>query len=511
MQLAQRMHGRLRGLERAHGVYVVQDTNKVKKTGSARTVAESVTDILWKKHLDGIQGIGIVPIDDDALCRWGAIDIDVYKGLDYGEFEQRVADNGFPLVLCKSKSGGVHAFLFMQEPTLASTVQRTLIGWAARLGFPKAEVFPKQTQLADTTDFGSWLNMPYFGGDNSDRHCFRGGRRLTVEEFLVWASERAQTSEGLTTPPAGSDDDLLQGCPPCIAAMAVQRLGADSGRNDWLLDYLTYARMRWGDDFESKVRAFNKRFFANPLDEREVVGTILRSSKRKVYKYRCSRGPMKALCNQTLCSQMEFGKKETKREPGVVIRNLRRAGDSWYVSVDGAELSLPDTLSLMEQRRFRRLCLEQLYKLPNQVKEETWNDIIRELLVDVQHIAVPDEMTDDGSLWAEIRVFLLTHLKVLKSPLGDPALAAMQHQSLVMADEQFYYFVIEGLTEHLLYNSRGARKDRAELWRILKEHGATLKKWQFRSGDHITLYLVPRDQCRQYEQSFKGELHGEEM
>jgi len=76
------------GLDRAHGKFSVTRKNETKNKmeGRAVTQLEPVTIDLWKKHLKGEQGLGIIPIRDDATVSWGAIDIDRYD-LDLLELE----------------------------------------------------------------------------------------------------------------------------------------------------------------------------------------------------------------------------------------------------------------------------------------------------------------------------------------------------------------------------------------------------------------------------------------
>ena len=71
------------GLERAHGVTKVGESNgngkKVK--GQSFVKREPVTNELWQKHLDGVESLGVIPINDDNKCKWGCIDIDSYAVL----------------------------------------------------------------------------------------------------------------------------------------------------------------------------------------------------------------------------------------------------------------------------------------------------------------------------------------------------------------------------------------------------------------------------------------------
>ena len=69
------------GLNSAYGQYIpsnVYSTNG-KQKGKPFTVKKPVIDELWQKHLDGKEpALGIIPINEKNLCRWGCIDIDQY-------------------------------------------------------------------------------------------------------------------------------------------------------------------------------------------------------------------------------------------------------------------------------------------------------------------------------------------------------------------------------------------------------------------------------------------------
>jgi hypothetical protein len=44
--------------------------------------------------------------------RWGCIDIDSYAGFDHQKLINKIKQFKLPLVVCRSKSGGAHVFLF---------------------------------------------------------------------------------------------------------------------------------------------------------------------------------------------------------------------------------------------------------------------------------------------------------------------------------------------------------------------------------------------------------------
>ena len=89
-----------------------------------------------------------------------------------------------PLVVCRSKSGGAHVFLFSEDFVEAKTMRDKLNQIRAVLGFGSAEVFPKQIELKSEEDTGNFLNLPYFNHEVSTRYAFKDdGSAATIEEF----------------------------------------------------------------------------------------------------------------------------------------------------------------------------------------------------------------------------------------------------------------------------------------------------------------------------------------
>ena len=129
------------------------------------TVKQVVEEKLWQAHLDGVgPSLGIIPIRADNTARWGCIDIDTYP-IDYRKIINTIRNLQLPLVPCRSKSGGMHIFLFFKNPVSARLVREKLREVASGLGYSAVEVFPKQsTILIEKGDLGNFLNLPYFEG-----------------------------------------------------------------------------------------------------------------------------------------------------------------------------------------------------------------------------------------------------------------------------------------------------------------------------------------------------------
>ena len=140
-------------------------TDKGKAVAKAQIKREKVVDYLWQDHLDGKDpALGIIPINENNMCRWGCIDIDEYN-LDHLNVMRNVKGMGFPLVTFRSKSGGAHLFLFAKEFVPAILMQTKLKAMSEALGYGGSEIFPKQTEiLVERGDTGNFLYLPYHGG-----------------------------------------------------------------------------------------------------------------------------------------------------------------------------------------------------------------------------------------------------------------------------------------------------------------------------------------------------------
>ena len=111
------------GLKEAYGTYKIEKRqDNGKNTGKAGVVREPRTTELWEGHLSG-QGnaIGIIPINADSNCVWGCIDIDQYP-LDHKALVAKIRADKLPLVVCRSKSGGAHCFLFAKSWVTAKDI-----------------------------------------------------------------------------------------------------------------------------------------------------------------------------------------------------------------------------------------------------------------------------------------------------------------------------------------------------------------------------------------------------
>ena len=111
MSLQEEFSQKFSGLRHAYSVFT--PTQETREDGKAKgknvTISKTLTKEelveLWKDHLDGHQSIGIVAIDENDCCVWGAIDIDEYP-LDLKRLSKKLKKFKLPLIVCRSKQGG---------------------------------------------------------------------------------------------------------------------------------------------------------------------------------------------------------------------------------------------------------------------------------------------------------------------------------------------------------------------------------------------------------------------
>jgi hypothetical protein len=166
---------RFRGNERGYGwadpkgAYFDSTKNKWRfKEGTLGWKWGEITLDHWISHLRGETMLGIGPIMNDFNCYWGCIDVDSVGELTHYDFNvtevvKKAKQVYRHFVPVRSKSGGVHLFLYFTEPVQAEWLRDTLYGLMAEIGIAGNEVFPKQIMLAEE-DAPSWVFMPYFGG-----------------------------------------------------------------------------------------------------------------------------------------------------------------------------------------------------------------------------------------------------------------------------------------------------------------------------------------------------------
>lgn len=494
--LSKRFYDRFRGLDRAHGVFKITHKNasKNKMEGKAFTAKGVVNVELWQKHLSGEQGVGIISITDEGTSFWGAIDIDIYP-IDLYAIEEKIKELKLPLILCKTKSGGAHLYLFLSEETPAQLVQEKLMEWAVALGYPGVEVFPKQVKLAnkDDTGTGNWLNMPYFHHEKleeSSRYGFRDHKILSAEEFLDFADEYQVNQEQLKQVQVFTTKDLEQ-APPCLQYLCTTGF-PEGTRNKGLFNLAILAKQKFGDHWKQKVDEFNAKFMKPPLTSAEVQ-TIIKSAERKNYFYTCSDEPVVSYCQKAICLTRKFGIGNAADDLGVLLNGLTKINTTpptWIVAINGIRIELESTDFLLNQTNFRQLCVERVNILPNRVKAPAWESAIKNLLSHVEIIEAPEDASPVGQLLHLVEDFCLSRATARTK---DEMVTGKPYK-----EDGNTYFRSSDLMK-FLSQRRFREIDKAnKVWNVLREHGGSSKQLSI-GGRSYRVWSIPSPQERKLE------------
>ena len=441
------------GLEIAYGTYKIKsERGDGKQAGQATVVRKPPTDDLWEKHLEGVEpSLGIIPIRADNCCIWGCIDIDQYP-LDHKGLVERISNLKLPLVVCRSKSGGAHVFLFTREPAPARDFQQYLKDSAALLGEAGREIFPKQAEiLVDRGDTGNFLNLPYFGGDSGTRYAFNGdGTAATLEEFYALYEANVQSLPlNFPEPPKQAESPIKDG-PPCLQALCAQGF-PEGTRNNGLFNIGIYLKRAAPGSWEDKLVEYNIKHVAPPLPNNEVQ-VLVKQVGKKDYQYKCKDAPLNSFCNSGLCRSRKYGIGGNGPDAPQIASLSKYASDPplWFLDVNGKRVEL-ETESLFTQAAFQKACVEKLNVLPPTLRKLDWENLLNALLkemVETEQIAEASEDTSLTGRFMDLLEEFTTHMQ-----------QAMDRDELLMGrpwvddSEAKTYFRMKDLENHLKRNN----------------------------------------------------------
>ena len=364
--------------------------DKGKADGKAFIKRQPVTDNLWEDHLAGKDpALGVIPINEDNMCKWGCIDVDVYN-VDHLVLMRNIKGFSFPLVTFRSKSGGAHLFLFAKEFIPASLMQSKLKAMADALGYAGSEIFPKQTEiLVERGDTGNFLNLPYHGGVRGLRYAIKaGGEAASLESFYSIYDEWAQTREEIeqiTVKETKVEEAFEQG-PPCLNRLATEGFGEGS-RNNSLFNIAVYCKKAF-EDWENQVGQYNQKYMDPPLSYQEVQLVIKSVTKKGYDKYRCKEQPICGVCNAAKCRTKKFGVGfEDEQMPELnTLTKIKSNPPQWFLNVAGNRVELK-TEQLHNPNLFAIAVLDQANVVSPIPKAKDWREVhLKMLMQNLQEI-----------------------------------------------------------------------------------------------------------------------------
>lgn len=431
------------GYGKAHGSFDPKATNeKGKVAGKAFTRKEPPTLALWGVHVAGTgAGIGIIPLLDDDSVKWSVIDIDVI-GIDHAALEAKCKELGLPLVVCRSKSGGAHCFLFLKEPVAAAIVVEALSAWAAALGYGGCEIFPKQTMRYDDKDTGNWLNMPYFFADKTNRYGIKDGEVLNLPQFLEHADAMSVTEERLAAISVVAGDMFAEG-PPCLQYLQTNGGFPDGTRNDGMYNVAVYLKKRYPDDWQNRLATYNAEMCDPPITLDEV-NVIVKSVGKKDYSFKCDQSPIKPHCNRKKCLERKHGVGGGDGGGPEISALVKYEGNPvlWFATIADKRMMLTNE-ELTNQIKFRSKVFATIQRMPMKLLGPRWDRYLDELGRNCEVIKVEEEMLEVGRFRTLLEKYLLGQARTTtKEQLAD------SFSPYITGDGEVW-FRVEGLFKHL--------------------------------------------------------------
>lgn len=375
---------------------VVQANTKVE--AQCRTDKSSITNDDIIKHLEGKQGLGVCPITEEGKVNFSVIDVD-----DYSNNVKHCIDSiykyNIPLIPFMSKSGGLHLYVFYKNPVSPSDAKDAMNELRILLGLPaNTEIFPKQ-RSKEWTNYGSWINLPYFDANsksNKRKLIQADGTMMSLDAALKYCDMSRVDLPELKQKLA---DLPLNDAPPCLQSLYLS--GVEENRNEYLFSLAVYFKSKYEDSYESELMSANESL-SDPLPESEVRNTVLKTMEKKTYSYKCDSPLLSCRCNKQVCSNRQFGKGCDK------IASLNFEEFHQYMTeppyyewvINGTTLRFYEEEDIINQKRFRELCMRQLHKLPNKLSDPKWSQIVNNAMDNVIVHEIPEEEDlSTGSIW----------------------------------------------------------------------------------------------------------------
>src|SRR6056300_664680 len=451
------------GLERNYGFcnisngYEDPDTGKIKfKNGDYGWSGKPITEFDYKQHLDGTKSIGIQPCNDNDLARFGAIDIDLKYYLDI------IQEKELPLIPIKSKSGGLHLYLFTKELVRAKVIKDFLEDILFLFKLPiNTEIFPKQTKLGSDTNGnkvnGNFINLPYFG--KKERVALDpSGKEIPFDVFLqcvelnkVDSNQLKELSDNLIQKALTGGAEEFKDGPPCLEILSKNKM--TDGRDRFLYNYMVFAKKKYSDDWKNKVLQAGRNYFEfNQTWTDDFIQSKIKSWDKETKGHTCSDPLLAPVCVKSECVKRKFGIISDKKIDWPLMTNLIKVDfkpdPEYYLTVEnkkGESVSVhaKDVNKLKDQKELRGLVMAQADIFPPPIKAMDFHAMINALL-DTQDTVQPAPGTRPMEILK----------KLIKEHINGPQ--ATTHNSFlsgnVLKDETYAYFVYDDFYNFLKEN-----------------------------------------------------------
>ena len=496
-------------------IYSVETAPGQKSEGKSFTKKHQMLTIKqYEDHLNGVKGLGIIPINENNKCKFVTIDIDIYD-FDLSCYLSAIEDNSFPIVPIQSKSGGLHLYIFFKEFVPAKKaihVARTFSFILSVTALVKhrenrtVEIFPKQAKLAKG-EVGSWINLPYYNDGALGTKVIKNGVGVDISEALAYIRVNKISLE--------EADELFNSlhfndAPPCLQLINILNpLGTSSGRNNFLFSFGVYLKKKDEDFFEQNLKELNASL-RYPISGIELERTIIASLKKKDYLYRCTESPCVDYCFKKVCKKREYGigKEEgyfSNLEYGKLYQfKMAQPYYEWEVKIQGSEmfkrLRFKSEDEIIKQDTFLKLCMRELYELPVKVKAQEWFKNVNEALKTIQVHEIHED--DDTSPIVILKTLLIEFL--VGRAKAETKNQIYARRAYFDADLNEYQFRVKDAIDFIYSQKQFRYFTPSEFHGVLRNLGNVKKTIRTEDGRQLRVATLPR--FRVENNDFQGEL-----
>jgi hypothetical protein len=463
------------------------------KSGRLETVHARITEREFAAHLNGgPDGVGVVPVTDSATVYFAAIDIDTEEGEekpDIVAIGAKITELGLPLIPCYSKSGDVHCYFFSSEPAPAAVVRGKLAAWAATLGYPGVEVFPKQSVLrmddGGNMQMGNWINLCYYKAEGSVRCAVVNGQKLTLPQFLDAAERVAADSMRFLV----DDNAQFIEAPPCLVRLRDEGV-PDGMRNQALYNFAVFFKKYDPKTYREMTAAVNSKF-DTPLPEAEAKKTIA-SAGRRAYVYKCNEEPCASRCQRDVCLTRKFGIGSFIHAPGAdsddlpkftKLQKIDTDPPRWILTVNGKNVELA-TQQLMHAQYLQYALAEALLMVII-IPERAWHAILGDLMKTATVVETPDEASTGGLVRAKLLEF------TARARAEEDKKVLLRGVPIITEVDDQKYVVFRG-TDFVTYLKRNKSEELrgANLWMALRKSGVEHKRFRIDKDTVLSTWRV---------------------
>jgi len=476
-------------------------------TGKAKPIYtwahREITEKDYLDHLTGKQSIGIQPCDDKGMASFGAIDIDdkqhSYVNFPYKKYLEIIAEHKLPLVPVKSKSGGMHLYLFVKEPIRAVTIRNFLESLLFTLKLPtNIEIYPKQTELGKDSEgkfvHGQFINLPYY--NKTERIGFNlDGTTFTFDQFIEVIEANTYSADDLEEFSIEHTKKILNGGgeefndgPPCLAILTKDKL--TDGRDRFLYNYMIFAKKKYPDNWEEMVKGAPNKYFAADSNgnidwSEDKTKKKLNSWKRETKGHTCNEDPIQPVCMKAECRKRKFGYLSDKKRVFPALSGLQKITypEPQYTFnvtlADGQttkEVRAKNIKQIIEQDNIRAIIGAAADLVPPKLKMNEFQDILDNLFPPKLTTSPPKGTTPDELLQEYLS-------KYLHGPKAT-TYAAFKTGAVLIQDSRAYFLFssfFDSLKNKEWKEDRG--KTAEHMARLFEAKFLVSKRFPKKSGD----------------------------